>query len=276
MEYRTADKELFGNVESLLESIKREPVDSDVAVVILKINNPSLQTKRNTYDLELFGKSLLEWVKLAFGSCPTVEVCCDMNTDVLSAIKPHLGGKKYTAVFYADTPLLQRRTFLNILDWVQTKRMNVCKLERGFVFVTEYAKTAEKIYAITEPHDFGKEDFLTVFNMAMLENAGQILKQRILNYHKQNGVMFIDEKTTFIDADVTIGKDVVIYPNNIIQGATIIEDNCVIQPFSNIVSSKIGNNSCIISSYIEKSEIAPNSKILPFTTIIDGEIKKWK
>ncbi len=271
MEIREAEKELFGSVESLLESIKREPVDSDVHVILLKINNPAVQTPTETYKLNLFGKTLAEWVKLAFNTCPITELVCDMSFDILSTIKPHLSTKKYTAVFFADTPLFQRKTFLNIMDWVQTKRMNVCKLERGFVFVTDFVRNAEKIYAITEPHDFGKEDFFTVFNMSQLENAGQILKNRILNYHEQNGVLFKDKKSTFIDADVTIGKNVTIFPNNIISGASLIEDGAEIGPFCVIKSSKIGKDVKICSCYVENSELTSGTEVLPFTRIIDGK-----
>lgn len=274
MEIREIDRDLFGNVESLLESIKREPVDSDVDVIVLKINNPALQTTKNTYDLKILGKSLLEWVKLAFNECPVSEVVCDMKSDILSVVKPHLKNKKYTAVFYADTPLLERRTFLNILDFVQAKRMNVCKLERGYVFVTDYVKTAERIFATTEQHDFGKENFLSVFNMTQLEYAGQILRNRVLAYHEQNGVQFLDKTSTFVDADVTIGKNVVIFPNNIITGQSVIEDGATIGAFCTIASSKIGKNVSINSSYIENSEIKENSKITPYTVIVNGEKKR--
>jgi len=276
MEIRTTDTDLFGSVESLLESIQRDPVDSDVDVIVLKIHNPALQTIKKSYQLPLLGKTLTDWVKLAFDQCPITELECDMSTDIVTTIRPHLKNKKWTAVFYADTPLLQRRTFLNILDWVQTKKLNVCKLDRGWIFTTDYIKQAERIFATTEQHDFGKEDFLTVFNMQQLENAGQVLHQRILNYHQQNGVQFIDKNTTFIDADVTIGKNVIIYPNNFITGETVIGDNVTIGPFCTIKSSKIGNDVKLNSVYIENSEVADKTQLTPFTTIIDGTKKREK
>ena len=273
MEIRTSDIELFVSVESLIESLKRDPIDNDVDVIVLKINNPALFCEKS-YDLEILGKSLTNWVKLAFDQCPITEVVCDMSADIISSIKPHLKNKKYTAVFYADTPLLQRRTFLNILDWVQTKKMNVCKLERGWVFVTDFIKNAEKIFTTTEAHDFGKEDFLTVFNLSNFELAGQILKDRIINFHQQNGVQILDRKTTFIDADVSIEKNAVIYPNNIISGSTIIEEGAKIESFCTIKNSRIGKNSVVSSSYIEKSDIKENSKIAPFSCIINGNKKR--
>lgn len=274
MEIRTIDRDFSGSVESLWEKIQRDPVDSDVAVIILKIHNPAIMTDRKSYELMLWGKTLTQWLKLAFDTCPVTEVVCDMGSDILSTIRPHLGEKKYTAVFYCDSPLLQRKTFLNILDWVQTKKLNVCKLERGFVFVTDYIRTAEKIYAATEPHDFGKEDFFTVFNLQQLHGAGQILRNRILNFHQQNGVQIVDAATTFIDADVTIGANVTLFPNTVLMGQCEIGDNVTVEPFCTIKSSKIGNGATLASCYIESSEIAEKAQVKPFTTIIGGVTKK--
>lgn len=273
MEIKEIETNLFDDVETLIKNIQFEPVDKDVAVIILKIHNPSFQTTEKSFNLKVMGKSMLDWIKLAFDTCPLKEIETDMKSDILSTIKPHLTNKKYTAVFYSDTPLLERRTFLNIMDWIQVKRMNVLKLERGYVFNTEFIKSCEHIYSGTEEHVFSKEDFLTVFNMSQLEIAGQILKNRIINYHQQNGVQILDKNTTFIDADVEIGKNVIIYPNNMILGESVIEDNAIIGPFCTIKQSKIGANSKISNCYLENSEVKKNTNLSPFTTILNG-VKK--
>ena len=45
-----------------------------------------------------------------------------------------------------------------------------------------------------------------------------------------NGVTMLDPRQTFIDVNVTIGRDVTIYPGTILQGATAIGDGCEIGP----------------------------------------------
>ena len=252
----------------------REPLDSDVAVIILKIHHPAFLGKRKSFDYSLWGKTLTEWVSLAFDTCPILELETTASSDILYTIKPYLSDKKYTAVFYADTPLLQRKNFLNIIDYVKTKRMNVCKLERGYVFVTDYLRTAEKLYSSTSANLDFKDDFLLVCDMDSLSRASTILKDRILKYHLERGVQILDTNWTSIDADVIIGENVTIYPENILQGKTIIGDNVVLQAGNTIKNSQIGNNCEIMHSVIDKSKIRDGSKIEPFSYIYQGEVKK--
>ena len=44
------------------------------------------------------------------------------------------------------------------------------------------------------------------------------------------GITIIDPATTYIDPDVTIGKDTIIWPNSYLRGSTTIGDDCVIGP----------------------------------------------
>ncbi|MBO5102923.1 MAG: hypothetical protein J6C13_02400 [Clostridia bacterium] len=251
-----------------------EPLDNDVAVIILKIHHPAFASNQKSYDYSIWGKTLTEWVSLAFDTCPILEIETSLNADILQTIKPCLSDKKYTAVFYADTPLLQRKTFLSVLDYAKTKRMNVCKLERGFVFVTDYLRTAEKIYASTTANLDFQDDFYMVSDMDSLNYASEKLKKRIINFHLQHGVQILDSNWTSIDADVTIGKNVVIYPQNILQGKTHICDNVILKAGNTIDNSLIGKNCQVMHSVIETSKIRDNSIIEPFSYIKNGEIKK--
>jgi len=53
-------------------------------------------------------------------------------------------------------------------------------------------------------------------------------------------VSFVLPATTWVDADVTIGADTVIYPGAVIEGQTHIGKECVIGPYSRIVNASIG------------------------------------
>ena len=103
----------------------REPIDSDVAVIILKIHHPAFTGKTRSFDTKIWGKTMTEWVTLAFDKCPILEIETTSQADILSTIRPYLTDSKYTAVFYADTPLLTRKMFLTCLDYTKTKGMNV-------------------------------------------------------------------------------------------------------------------------------------------------------
>ena len=50
----------------------------------------------------------------------------------------------------------------------------------------------------------------------------------------ENGVTIIDPNTTYIESDVEIGKDTIIYPGNVLEGNTVIEEDCILYPNSRI------------------------------------------
>jgi len=77
----------------------------------------------------------------------------------------------------------------------------------------------------------------------------------------------IDEKNTYIEESVKIGKGTIIYPNVVIEGNTIIGENCIIYAGSYIKDSIIGNNNTIHHSYVVESEIGDNNTIGPFSNI---------
>ncbi|WP_022819210.1 bifunctional UDP-N-acetylglucosamine diphosphorylase/glucosamine-1-phosphate N-acetyltransferase GlmU [Fusobacterium russii] len=80
----------------------------------------------------------------------------------------------------------------------------------------------------------------------------------------ENGVILIDPATTYIDDEVKIGKDTVIYPNVTIQGSTEIGENSEILSNTRIIDSKIYNNVRIESSVIEESIVEDGVTIGPF------------
>ena len=56
---------------------------------------------------------------------------------------------------------------------------------------------------------------------------------------KDNGVVFVDEKSVWIEDGVVIGKGTVIEPNVYLKGETVIGENVTIGFCTEIVNSKI-------------------------------------
>ena len=73
-----------------------------------------------------------------------------------------------------------------------------------------------------------------------------------------------DKNSVFIDDEVIIGENVIIYENNRIEGYSIIEDNVTIYPNSFISNSTIKKGSKIYSSVIESSSVGEGCLIGPF------------
>ena len=72
---------------------------------------------------------------------------------------------------------------------------------------------------------------------------------------------------SYIDKSVKFGKNVTIYPNNIIKGNTIIEDNVILLPNNYIEDSYIFSGAYVEYSHIVKSIIKNNSIVGPFSRL---------
>lgn len=121
----------------------------------------------------------------------------------------------------------------------------------------------KKIGALVTEYD----DTIGVNSRVQLAEAERILRNRINEKHLENGVTLIDPNTTYIGVDVTIEKDTIIYPNNIIEGKTIIGEGCTILQNSRIKDSIIEDGVEIQASVVLESKIGKNTTVGPFAYI---------
>lgn len=97
-----------------------------------------------------------------------------------------------------------------------------------------------------------------------LSQAEELMRARINEKHMRNGVTIINPQTTHISADAQIGRDTVLLPGVIIEGATVIGEDCQIGPNSHIVKSRIGDGTKVHSSVVLDSVVGNHTAIGPF------------
>ena len=88
-----------------------------------------------------------------------------------------------------------------------------------------------------------------------------------LEKYIENGVVFIDTNSAWIDDGVVIGSGTVIEPNVMIKGDTVIGENVTVGFCSEIVNSKIGDNVTIKHSVITDSTIGKGTNVGPFAYV---------
>lgn len=111
------------------------------------------------------------------------------------------------------------------------------------------------------------EETLGVNSRTQLSEVEKIMRNRINKKHMENGVTIIDPQNTYIGADVKIGNDTVIYPGNVLEGNTVIKENCMLYPNSRITDSIINSGVTIQSSVILESVIGSDTTVGPFAYI---------
>jgi bifunctional UDP-N-acetylglucosamine pyrophosphorylase/glucosamine-1-phosphate N-acetyltransferase len=103
-----------------------------------------------------------------------------------------------------------------------------------------------------------------------LSQAEAFLRERVNQRLMLSGVTMIDPLTTYIEIDVKIGKDTVIYPNTYLQGSTKIGQNCMIGPNTMIQDCEVGDNCRILSSVLEQAVVEDNVSMGPFGHLRKG------
>ncbi|MDD4110648.1 MAG: hypothetical protein PHS54_03745 [Clostridia bacterium] len=255
------------------KDIKLSPEESqlftekeNVLVIILLYKGEGFRQITKLYNLEICDKKMVDWVKDSCCEYEIKTVACDKNSNIVNLVKPLLNEKPITLVLYADTPLLTKETIIENINYFNLSGMNVLKLPRGWLFKTEYIKTADSISGV-QTRQFNEFEFKPVLNLKDFSIVTEMIKQKVFDKHYKNEVIIFDEKSTYIGADVIIESGTKIEPNNVLKGMTYIGKNCILEPFNCIIDSIILNNCVIKNSNIIKSKITESMVIGPFEII---------
>lgn len=105
---------------------------------------------------------------------------------------------------------------------------------------------------------------LGINSREQLAQAEKILHQRKNRQLMAAGVTIMDPDTTYIDSDVKIGRDTIIYPSTWIQGNSVVGTECEIGPCSRFCDTTIGDRSVISFSYAHECEIGAAVTMGPY------------
>jgi bifunctional UDP-N-acetylglucosamine pyrophosphorylase/glucosamine-1-phosphate N-acetyltransferase len=103
-----------------------------------------------------------------------------------------------------------------------------------------------------------------------LGEAERLMRKRINTAHQVNGVTLIDANNTYIEANVTIGADTIIYPGSVLRGRTSIGSDCVIGPATELIDTNVGNGSTIRQTVAEGAEVGEECNVGPFAFLRPG------
>lgn len=92
----------------------------------------------------------------------------------------------------------------------------------------------------------------------------QAFRRRANSYWLERGVTLVDPEATYIDQDVFIGRDTVIWPNTYIQGRTRVGEDCVIGPNAILRDAQVGDHCRIEQAVVEGVELPSHTQAPPF------------
>lgn len=110
------------------------------------------------------------------------------------------------------------------------------------------------------------EEIVGVNDRFELARAIDILRMRKIKSLTEKGVTVYDPGATWIDMDVKIGRDTVIYPSVILEGESVIGSHCTLYPYVHLIDTRVGKRVKLFSSsMIEQSVIHDDARVGPFT-----------
>jgi bifunctional UDP-N-acetylglucosamine pyrophosphorylase/glucosamine-1-phosphate N-acetyltransferase len=122
-------------------------------------------------------------------------------------------------------------------------------------------KRVEPVLVDNHVHTLGVND------RTELALARREMNERLCAQWMRDGVTIVDPATTYLEPELSIGRDTVIYPNTSISLLTTIGENCVIGPNSRLSGATIGDRVEIRESVISQSTIGDDSGVGPFAHI---------
>ena len=186
-------------------------------------------------------------------------------------------GKLAAVVEEAEADAAQRsiceiNTGLYCLDapWTWNELGNVRVSAVGEKYLPDLIAVAAEqgrasVAAVTD-----NSEALGVNNRVQLAEVELVMRGRIREKLMMAGVTIRDPETTYIDADVEIGRDTELLPGNHIMAGTKIGTDCVIGPNSILKEAVIRDGAKIISSHIESAEVGAGVSVGPFSRIRAG------
>ncbi|MDD4955123.1 MAG: NTP transferase domain-containing protein [Candidatus Omnitrophica bacterium] len=120
------------------------------------------------------------------------------------------------------------------------------------------------------------EEILGINSRKELAMAEKILNSRAVEQFIANGVNIVDPQTTFIQDDVKIGKNTLIYPFTFIEKDVIIGSHCRLGPFIHLREGTRIDSGVGLGNFVEicRSKVKKEARIKHFSYIGDATVGK--
>lgn len=121
------------------------------------------------------------------------------------------------------------------------------------------------------------DEWVGINSRVQLAEAERVIRQRIRDQWLEAGVTMRDPSSTWIDAEVAIGRDTVLYPNVMLEGRTVIGEDTTVHSGVRITDCVIGSHVEILDHCILRgSQIDDDARLGPFVHLRPGVLVRRK
>ncbi len=155
--------------------------------------------------------------------------------------------------------------------WLWENLPQVPQAPNGEYYITALVHMAvqqgRRVRAL-EVHDL--DEIIGVNTRVHLAEAAAAMQRRINTRWMLAGVTLLDPRTIYIEPEVTLERDTVIWPNTHLRGATRIGAECEIGPNTVIVDTTVGDRCKIFASVLESAVLEDDVNVGPFGHLRKG------
>lgn len=103
-----------------------------------------------------------------------------------------------------------------------------------------------------------------------LAEATKCLRERINREWMLSGVTMVDPESTYIEGEVTIGAETVIWPNTYLLGKSTVGEGCQLGPNTILRQTQVADRCRIVMSVLEEAVVQEEVDIGPFAHLRKG------
>ena len=118
--------------------------------------------------------------------------------------------------------------------------------------------------AVKVVHAQSPDAYISVSDAASFAAAFAWLRASILRSHQQNGVLVLEPERTVIEVGVRIGAGTMIYGGNVLQGDTVIGENCTLYPNNRLDGAVLGDSVTVENSVLTRCRVGARTTVGPF------------
>ncbi|MCC6148098.1 MAG: bifunctional UDP-N-acetylglucosamine diphosphorylase/glucosamine-1-phosphate N-acetyltransferase GlmU [Anaerolineaceae bacterium] len=156
-------------------------------------------------------------------------------------------------------------------EWLWDALRKIQVSPKGEYYLTDAVALAVQSGSMVQAAPLADADEAIGINTRVhLAEVEEIMRRRTNMRWMLAGVTMINPAQTYIEADVTLGKDTVLWPNTYLRGKTVIGENCQVGPNTVIENSAIGSHCTITASFLEGALVEDHVDIGPLARLRKG------
>lgn len=142
---------------------------------------------------------------------------------------------------------------------------------QGEKYLTDVVRVAHRSGLVVEAHVV--EDLWQtegVNDRVQLASLGRELNRRVCERHMRDGVTIVDPATTWIDVDVSIGRDTVVLPGTQLCGSCSVGAGATIGPDTTLTDTNVGDRAHVRRTEALRAVIGDEADVGPFSYLRPG------